>query len=62
MTPTKACKITVACAVLHNIALLRNEPELDGEQEEDNQPVMPPYNGQQDGRGIRDHIAINFFA
>ncbi|CAG2192390.1 HARBI1 [Mytilus edulis] len=58
----KACRIITACAVLHNIAILRLEPDVDGEQEEDIQPVIPAYVGRQDGQGIRDHIAINFFS
>ena len=62
MKPGKACRIITACAVLHNIATLRLEPDVDGEQEEDIQPVIPAYIGRQDGLGIRDHIAINFFS
>ncbi|VDI69599.1 Hypothetical predicted protein [Mytilus galloprovincialis] len=62
MKPGKACRIITACAVLHNIATLRLEPDVDGEQEEDIQPVIPAYVGRQDGQGIRDHIAINFFS
>ncbi|CAC5426813.1 HARBI1 [Mytilus coruscus] len=55
MKPEKACRIITACAVLHNIAILRLEPDVEGEQEEDIQPVIPPYVGRQDGQGIRNH-------
>ncbi|CAC5398513.1 HARBI1 [Mytilus coruscus] len=45
---------------LHNIAIMRNEPDVAEEQLIDNQPQMPPYNGQQDGKGIRDHFPTTF--
>ncbi|CAC5378227.1 HARBI1 [Mytilus coruscus] len=61
MKPEKACRIITACAVLHNIAILRLETDVDGEQEEDVQPAIPPYVGREDGQGIRDHLEINFF-
>ncbi|CAC5403008.1 HARBI1 [Mytilus coruscus] len=62
MQPTKACKIITACAILHNIAILRNEPDIDGEQKEDVQPRIPPYVGKEDGHEYRDHLAIKFFS
>ncbi|XP_071176614.1 putative nuclease HARBI1 [Mytilus edulis] len=62
MKPDKACRIIIACGILHNIAIMRNEPEVAEEQLIDNQPPMPPYNGPQDGKGIRDHFATTFFA
>ncbi|VDI13886.1 Hypothetical predicted protein [Mytilus galloprovincialis] len=62
MKPDKACRIIIACGILHNIAIMRNEPEVAEEQLIDNQPQMPPYNGPQDGKGIRDHFATTFFA
>ncbi|XP_052082587.1 putative nuclease HARBI1 isoform X2 [Mytilus californianus] len=29
MTPSKACKIIIACAILHNICILLNEPDIE---------------------------------
>ena len=37
MKPEKVCMMTGTCAVLHNIAIFRNEP-LDGHAEADDQP------------------------
>ncbi|XP_071138653.1 putative nuclease HARBI1 [Mytilus edulis] len=62
MKPDKACRIIIACGILHKIAIMRNEPEVEEEQLIDNQPQMPPYNGSQDGKGTRDHFATTFFA
>ncbi|XP_071149239.1 putative nuclease HARBI1 [Mytilus edulis] len=58
MKPDKACRIIIACGILHNIAIMRNEPEVAEEQLIDNQPQMPPCNGPQDGKGIRDHFCL----
>ncbi|XP_052067175.1 putative nuclease HARBI1 [Mytilus californianus] len=41
MKPDKACRIIIACGVLHNIAIMRNEPDVAEEQLIDNQPQMP---------------------
>ena len=49
-----------ACAVLHNIAILRKEP-LDGDAEADDQPDPICYCGPEDGKAIRDHICYTFF-
>jgi hypothetical protein len=46
MKPGKVCRLVLACAVLHNIAIKRNEALVDNDQ-----PQIPPFNGQQDGRG-----------
>jgi len=61
MKPAKVCKVIIACAVLHNIAIMRKEPLDEQDEQEDAQPQMPPFDGQQDGRGIRDHFANTFF-
>ena len=63
MTPRKACRISVACAVLHNIAIILNEPEPeDGEMDQNEElPETPPYAGRETGQGIRDHITNEFF-
>ncbi|CAC5422979.1 HARBI1 [Mytilus coruscus] len=47
MKPDKACRIITACSILHNIAIMRNEPDVVEEQLIDNKPQMPPYNGPQ---------------
>ena len=49
-----------ACAVLHNIAILRNEPQ-DGHAEADDQPDPICYCGPEDGKVTRDHICNTFF-
>ena len=67
MKPEKVCRVCRvfgACAVLHNIALTRNEPLEDvcGVHVQQDQPVqVPNFEGEQDGRHIREHIARVFF-
>ena len=55
MVPSKACRIAIACAVLHNIAILLKEPEVeDGEEgREEQMPQTPPFVGRETGQGIR---------
>ncbi|XP_061193223.1 putative nuclease HARBI1 [Saccostrea echinata] len=63
MKPHRVCKIVIACAVLHNISLTLGEPEDEEEpDQEDIQPPQPPYQGQQDGRGIRDYVTRHYFS
>ncbi|CAG2227345.1 HARBI1 [Mytilus edulis] len=60
----EVCRVFGACAVLHNIALTRNEPLEDvcGVHVQQDQPVqVPNFEGEQDGRHIREHIARVFF-
>lgn len=60
----KVCKIAIACAVLHNIAILLNEPEVDEEYQENEErqiPQTPPYIGRETERDIKDHLANEFF-
>ncbi|VDI71132.1 putative nuclease HARBI1 [Mytilus edulis] len=61
MKPDKVCRVIGACAVLHNIAVLRKDP-LD-ETPCNNPPPVPvnAYNGPQDGKSVRDYIARSFF-
>jgi hypothetical protein len=49
MKPGKVCRLVIACAVLHNIAIKRNEPLVENDQDDyhDDQPQIPPFNGQQ---------------
>ena len=64
MKPEKVCRIFGACAVLHNIALSRNEPLVndDGAGVRLDQPVqVPAFLGVQDGRNTREHVARLFF-
>jgi hypothetical protein len=61
MHPERVCAIVGACAVLHNIAITRNEPMEDGDVEDDS-PEMDHYNGPEHGFAIRTHICNTFFA
>ena len=62
MKPEKVCRIVGACAILHNIAIMRNEPlEEEQEVEEAELVEVPAFEGRQDGRGVREHIARTFF-
>lgn len=62
MKPFRVCRIVIACAVLHNICIALGEPEEAEEADvEDNQPQQVPYQGQQDGRAIRDYVARHYF-
>ncbi|CAC5378520.1 HARBI1 [Mytilus coruscus] len=57
MTPGKACKIIIACAILQNICILFNEPDI----EDDGVIVGNDGDlGDQDGRAVRDHISTTF--
>ncbi|XP_067093073.1 LOW QUALITY PROTEIN: putative nuclease HARBI1 [Osmerus mordax] len=59
VTPDRACDITVACTVLHNVACLRRErgPALAPEIEWDNAAIFPD---NINGRLVRDQY-INYF-
>ena len=61
MAPDRVCKIIGACAVLHNIAILLNEPMEDGELDDDVVEIEP-FNGQQRGLLMRDHIRDTYFS
>ena len=63
MSPERAAYVTMACVVLHNIAMERHEP-LDETEEVDiaddaSNASIPEHN---DGYGIRQHICQNFFS
>ena len=60
MKPEKVSIIIGACAGLHNIAILRNEP-LDGHAEADDQLNLVCFHGPEDGKVMRDHIGGTFF-
>ena len=61
MKPEKVCRIIGAGAILHNIALLRNEP-LDADDAQEQPVNIPGFEGRQDGRNIREHIAREIFS
>ncbi|CAC5426628.1 JAG1 [Mytilus coruscus] len=63
MTPSKACKIIIACAILHNICILLNEPDIedDGVVIGNDGDLGERFIGDQDGRAVRDHISSTFF-
>ncbi|XP_063404450.1 uncharacterized protein LOC134687921 [Mytilus trossulus] len=63
MKPGKACKIIIACAILHNICILLNEPDIedDGVIVGNDGDLEEHFNGHQDGRAVRDHIYITVF-
>jgi hypothetical protein len=60
LRPQKVCKVIVACAILHNIAVFPREPLIDNDDDHDKEPV-PPFAGVQDERSVRDHISRSFF-
>ncbi|CAC5376497.1 unnamed protein product [Mytilus coruscus] len=63
MTPGKACKIIIACAILNNICILLNEPDIedDGVIVGNDGDLGEHFNGHQDGRAVRDHISTTCF-
>ncbi|XP_063425421.1 putative nuclease HARBI1 [Mytilus trossulus] len=63
MKPGKACKIIIACAILHNICILLNEPDIedDGVIVGNDGDLGEHFNVHQDGRAVRDHISTTFF-
>ena len=60
MKPEKVFIIIGACAILHNIAILRKEP-VDGYAEADDQPNLVCFCGPEDDNAIQDHICNTFF-
>lgn len=60
MKPEKACLLIGACAVLHNFAIIRREPQLDHAVADD-QPDPICYRGPEDGKVVRDYICRTFF-
>ncbi len=63
MKPSRVCKIISACAVLHNLAIQRNEPlpTLDVNVRIREQPNNL-YQGLETGRAVRNHIVNTYFA
>lgn len=62
LKPQRACKIVIACAVLHNIAITLGEPEDEEDIIEDNnQSLIQSYQGLQNGRCVRDYVNHHYF-
>lgn len=62
LIPEKSSKLIIACAVLHNIAILLGEPDITDEHFIE--PRQPPtqYAGPEEGGRIRDYLTTNYFA
>ena len=60
VSPDRACDITVACAVLHNVACLRKEraPRVPSQVDWNNPAIFPDDNS---GRLLRDQYVLNYF-
>ena len=63
MQPDKACLITVASVILHNISKILNEADFDGDDNADFKfdPLGPRVDSS-DGKVVRDRISNTFFA
>ncbi len=61
--PTKACKVVIACVVLHNIAMKANLP-LEQDNIEEEEEVEDEHEGpvNQNGLQLRNHVIENYFA
>ena len=61
VSPLRACDITVACAVLHNMACLRKEraPRVPSHMDWDNPAIFPDDDS---GRLVRDQYVLNYFS
>ena len=71
-TPAKACRIIIACAVLHNIATMQRDHittgtkiQLDSSDsdnsDEETQQNKSDYANRSAGKMLRDHITYNTF-
>ncbi|XP_061166258.1 putative nuclease HARBI1 [Saccostrea echinata] len=60
MKPERVCTIIGACAVLHNLAIMYNEPPMD-EDITVNGNIQGNYNGPEDGKNIRNYITQHYF-
>lgn len=62
MSPERVCTIIIACCVLHNLAIMFREPELDDiEVDENNFEIHERYYGPENGQAVRQHITNTFF-
>ncbi len=60
MNPEKTCQSIGACAVLHNIRSLRNEP-IDEVYYGNDQPDIVPFHGPENGKVVREYICNTYF-
>lgn len=61
VTPNRACDITVACVVLHNIATIRGERHPPCPDEDDLEQHPLNLADHRDGRRLRDMVCQNHF-
>ncbi|XP_048578055.1 putative nuclease HARBI1, partial [Nematostella vectensis] len=61
MKPEKVSQLIGACAVLHNIAILRNDIYDGPAAGPDDEPDLNVYQGPEDGKIIRDFISNSYF-
>ena len=61
MAPEKVCIIIGACAVLHNITTILNEPMEDGDAS-DEMNVGNVYCGPDQGQAVRNYICQTYFS
>ena len=63
MQPERVCKIIMACTVLHNITIEMKEPMDDVDRTDDlSNDINIVFQGPDEGRAVRDHIARMFFS
>ncbi|XP_052799495.1 putative nuclease HARBI1 [Mya arenaria] len=60
-TPAKASEVIVACAALHNIAIMLQEPDVPDADNDDGADAQIPYTGRETGFLVRDHLAQVYF-
>ena len=59
--PERVCIIVCACAILHNIAKILGEPDIE-DDDDDEEVENEAYNGPvNDGQAVRDHICNHYF-
>ena len=64
MLPERLCRVVLACAVLHNIAMQYNLPEPDNEDEEEEEEGADQVDHHNDGRAgvrVREALIQNHF-
>ncbi|XP_071161090.1 putative nuclease HARBI1 [Mytilus edulis] len=62
LQPEKVCTLIMACAVLHNLAIEMREPMEDPDDEVQMfWNINKDFQGPDEGRVVRDHIARTFF-